>query len=73
MMNPTGAVKGMLLRAQPIFDTIEKIDAKNSAILLDPAGRRFDQAFAEELAREEELDFHLWSLRRAMTSASRPW
>ena len=55
---PYGGGQGMLLRAQPIFDTIEKIDAKNPrVILLDPAGRRFNQAFAEELAREEELIF----------------
>ena len=55
---PYGGGQGMLLRAQPIFDTIEKIDAKNPrVILLDPAGRRFDQAFAEELAQEEELIF----------------
>ena len=55
---PYGGGQGMLLRAQPIFDTVEKIDAKNPrVILLDPAGRRFDQAFAEELAREEELIF----------------
>ena len=55
---PYGGGQGMLLRAQPIFDTIEKIEAKNPrVILLDPAGRRFDQAFAEELAREEELIF----------------
>ena len=55
---PYGGGQGMLLRAQPIFDTIEKIDAKRPrVILLDPAGRRFDQAFAEELAREEELIF----------------
>lgn len=55
---PYGGGQGMLLRAQPIFDTIEKIDANNPrVILLDPAGRRFDQAFAEELAREEELIF----------------
>ena len=55
---PYGGGQGMLLRAQPIYDTIEKIDAKNPrVILLDPAGRRFDQAFAEELAREEELIF----------------
>ena len=55
---PYGGGQGMLLRAQPIFDTIEKIDAKKPRIiLLDPAGRRFDQAFAEELAREEELIF----------------
>ena len=55
---PYGGGQGMLLRAQPIFDTIEKIEAKKPrVILLDPAGRRFDQAFAEELAREEELIF----------------
>ena len=55
---PYGGGQGMLLRAQPTFDTIEKIDAKNPrVILLDPAGRRFDQAFAEELAQEEELIF----------------
>lgn len=55
---PYGGGQGMLLRAQPIFDTIEKIDAqKPRVILLDPAGRRFDQKFAEELAQEEELIF----------------
>lgn len=55
---PYGGGQGMLLRAQPIFDTIENIDTKHPrVILLDPAGRRFDQAFAEELAQEEELIF----------------
>lgn len=55
---PYGGGPGMLLRAQPIFDTIEKIDAKHPrVILLDPAGRIFDQAYAEELAQEEELIF----------------
>lgn len=55
---PYGGGQGMLLRAQPIFDTIEKIEAKQPrVILLDPAGRVFDQKFAEELAREEELIF----------------
>lgn len=55
---PYGGGQGMLLRAQPIFDTIEKIDSKNPrVILLDPAGRTFDQAYAEELAQEQELIF----------------
>ncbi|MFC5631117.1 MULTISPECIES: tRNA (guanosine(37)-N1)-methyltransferase TrmD [Streptococcus] len=55
---PYGGGQGMLLRAQPIFDTIEKIQAKNPrVILLDPAGRTFDQSYAEELASEEELIF----------------
>ncbi|MBM7636836.1 tRNA (guanosine(37)-N1)-methyltransferase TrmD [Streptococcus saliviloxodontae] len=55
---PYGGGQGMLLRAQPIFDTIDKIDAKKPrVILLDPAGRTFDQSYAEELAAEEELIF----------------
>lgn len=55
---PYGGGQGMLLRAQPIFDTIDKIDGKNPrVILLDPAGRTFDQSFAEELAQEDELIF----------------
>ena len=55
---PYGGGQGMLLRAQPIFDTIDQIDKKNPrVILLDPAGRTFNQAYAEELAREEELIF----------------
>ena len=48
----------MLLRAQPIFDTMAKIEAdKPRVLLLDPAGRKFDQAYAEELAQEEQLIF----------------
>lgn len=55
---PYGGGQGMLLRAQPIFDTIEKIDAKNPrVILLDPAGATFDQSYAEDLSKEEELIF----------------
>ncbi len=30
---------------------------KIRAILLDPAGKQFDQAYAEDLAQEEELIF----------------
>ncbi len=55
---PYGGDQGMLLRAQPIFDTIEQIEAKKPRIiLLDPAGKPFTQAYAEELALEEELIF----------------
>ncbi|MGT2754069.1 tRNA (guanosine(37)-N1)-methyltransferase TrmD [Streptococcus ovis] len=55
---PYGGGQGMLLRAQPIFDAMDAIQAKNPrVILLDPAGRTFDQAYAEDLAREEELIF----------------
>ncbi|EMO8620758.1 TPA: tRNA (guanosine(37)-N1)-methyltransferase TrmD [Streptococcus pyogenes] len=55
---PYGGGQGMLLRTQPIFDTIEQIEAKKPRIiLLDPAGKPFTQAYAEELALEEELIF----------------
>lgn len=55
---PYGGGQGMLLRAQPIFDTIDKIDAQKArVILLDPAGRTFDQDFAEELSKEDEIIF----------------
>lgn len=54
----------MLLQAQPIFDAMAAIEAetkdqypKGRVILLDPAGRRFDQAYARELAQEEHLTF----------------
>ena len=54
----------MLLQAQPIFDAMVAIEAetkdqypKGRVILLDPAGRRFDQAYARELAQEEHLTF----------------
>ncbi|MFC3929045.1 tRNA (guanosine(37)-N1)-methyltransferase TrmD [Streptococcus caprae] len=56
---PYGGGQGMLLRAQPIFDAFEALEkiAEPRVILLDPAGRTFDQAYAEELARVEHLVF----------------
>ncbi|MCK1247487.1 tRNA (guanosine(37)-N1)-methyltransferase TrmD [Streptococcus uberis] len=55
---PYGGGQGMLLRAQPIYDTIDKIDANNPrVILLDPTGKTFNQSYAEELAQEDELIF----------------
>lgn len=55
---PYDGGQGMLLRAQPIFDAFDAIEKKNPrVILLDPAGRTFDQRYAEELAQEEELNF----------------
>lgn len=55
---PYGGGQGMLLLAQPIFDTMDSIEqTKPRFILLDPAGRTFNQAYAEELAQEEQLIF----------------
>ena len=50
---PYGGGQGMLLRAQPIFDSFDAIEKKNPrVILLDPAGKQFDQAYAEDLAKK---------------------
>lgn len=55
---PYGGGQGMLLRAQPIFDTIASLELHSPrVILLDPAGETFTQKKAEELAKEEELVF----------------
>ena len=61
---PFGGGAGMLLQAQPIFDAMAAIDQevagkypKGRVILMDPAGRRFDQKYAQELAQEEHLTF----------------
>lgn len=61
---PFGGGAGMLLQAQPIFDAMDHIDQeiagqvpKGRVILLDPAGRKFDQDYAMELAQEEHLTF----------------
>ena len=62
---PFGGGAGMLLQAQPIFDAMAAIDEeaqkenypKGRVILMDPAGRKFDQDYAQELAQEEHLTF----------------
>ena len=55
---PYGGGQGMLLRAQPIFDTMDAIEKTNPrVILLDPAGRTFNQIYAEELSKEDQLIF----------------
>jgi tRNA (guanine37-N1)-methyltransferase len=62
---PFGGGAGMLLQAQPIFDALEHTQqvardeglGKGRIILLDPAGKKFDQNDAEKLAMEEHLTF----------------
>ena len=61
---PFGGGAGMLLQAQPIFDAMDHIKKeidgqlpRGRVILMDPAGRKFDQDYAQELAEEEHLTF----------------
>ncbi|MEW4058397.1 tRNA (guanine-N(1)-)-methyltransferase [Bacillus sp. B01(2024)] len=58
---PYGGGAGMVLKAQPVFDAVEKLtagtDAKPRIILVCPQGERYTQKKAEELAEEEHLMF----------------
>ena len=53
---PYGGGPGMLLKPEPIFEAVEALaGAHTRVILLTPAGRKFDQSLARELAQEKEL------------------
>jgi tRNA (guanine37-N1)-methyltransferase len=53
---PFGGGPGMLLKPEPIFEAVESLAGeKTRVILLSPAGRKFDQAIARELALQEHL------------------
>ncbi|MBO0746791.1 MAG: tRNA (guanosine(37)-N1)-methyltransferase TrmD [Acidimicrobiaceae bacterium] len=47
---PFGGGAGMVLAPEPIFAAVEAVDPPRPLFLLGPAGRRFDQAMAAELA-----------------------
>ncbi len=53
---PFGGGPGMLLKPEPIFEAVENLGReKTRVILLSPAGRKFNQAIARELAPLEHL------------------
>jgi tRNA (guanine37-N1)-methyltransferase len=47
---PFGGGAGMVLMAEPIFATVDAVAPPRPLLLLGPAGRRLDQAYARELA-----------------------
>ncbi len=51
--SPFGGGPGMVLKPEPVFDLLDEVVPPRPLIYMGPAGRRFDQAVAEELA---ELD-----------------
>jgi tRNA (guanine37-N1)-methyltransferase len=53
---PFGGGPGMVLKPEPIFEALEKLATGETRVLLmSPAGRKFDQALARELAQEKHL------------------
>ncbi len=49
--SPFGGGAGMVLKPEPIFDTVELVQPPRPLLYLSPAGRVFDQAYAHDLAR----------------------
>ena len=47
---PFGGGAGMVMKPEPIFDTVDAVRPPRPLLYLSPAGRRLDQAFAAELA-----------------------
>ena len=47
---PFGGGAGMVMMPQPLFDAVEAVKPPRPLFYLSPAGRRFDQATARELA-----------------------
>lgn len=47
---PFGGGAGMVLMAEPVFAVVEAVNPPRPLLLLTPAGRRFDQAMADDLA-----------------------
>jgi tRNA (guanine37-N1)-methyltransferase len=53
---PFGGGQGMVMKPEPIFAAVEDLEHRTSkVILMSPAGRRFDQRMAAELAGESHL------------------
>ncbi|GEP74796.1 tRNA (guanosine(37)-N1)-methyltransferase TrmD [Weissella thailandensis] len=54
-----GGGQGMLLMPQPLFDAMDAVEkqagSRGRVILMDPAGKTFNQSIAEELAQEDHL------------------
>jgi tRNA (guanine37-N1)-methyltransferase len=48
---PFGGSAGMVMKAEPIFESFERAAAPRPLLLLSPGGRRFDQEMANQLSR----------------------
>jgi tRNA (guanine37-N1)-methyltransferase len=53
---PFGGGPGMVLKVEPIFEAVEELAGSGTRVLLmSPAGKKFDQQLARELAQEKHL------------------
>ena len=56
---PYGGGAGMLMQAEPVYQTYKAIEGKKSlrVVYLSPQGKTFNQKMAEEFAKEDDLVF----------------
>ena len=55
---PYGGGAGMVLKCEPLFAALDSIGAKDRRVIYpSPSGRLFNQAYAEDLSKEENLVF----------------
>src|ERR1700761_1658355 len=56
---PFGGGPGMVMMCEPMFDAVTAIEQQDARpatrVILTPAGKKFDQRVAEDLARRERL------------------
>ncbi len=50
---PFGGGAGMVMKPEPVFDSVEAVDPPRPLYYLSPSGRTFDQAMAVELAARD--------------------
>ncbi len=48
---PFGGGPGMVLKAEPVFQSVEAVDPPRPLLLMSPSGKPFSQAYAHELAQ----------------------
>lgn len=53
--SPYGGGPGMVMQAPPLTDALRSINKPGRILLMSASGRQFDQQFAGELAREENI------------------
>lgn len=58
--SPYGGGPGMVLQVQPIYDCLEKLGLvkggkKSKIIIMDPAGKKFDQKMAQKFSKLDNL------------------
>ncbi len=55
--SPYGGGAGMVLKAEPVFETVEQFYTGGPIIFLAPQGKTFNQKIAEQLSNESRLSF----------------